>query len=129
MELREITPVLEPVHISGNFTGQQIIRDLCSRIADKLSRDDRLRATDVYRAYCAEVVITLQDVDTTTVAAQVKAGNFDAARPVECVTLATEGNTGPDQSLEHPVVPEDLEPTPRGRYPERDTGTGQFVRK
>jgi hypothetical protein len=59
------------------LTGEEIIIDLCSQIAEKLRRDCNLRGTDSYAGgYSAKVTVHVEayGIDTVTVEAKVNTG-------------------------------------------------------
>jgi len=70
-------------------SGDQIVDDVCLRIADRLSKDCNLRSSDSYRSYSARVRVDLwlQDVDTTEVNAHLTIGPAESAPPTRTITV------------------------------------------
>ena len=101
-----ITPIMTPVEVSGQISGDRIVTDILSRIREKLEASNSLRSVDSYQGYSfvAEVQLQLQDVDRVEVTASVKAGVIDPGKPATRATLSDEVAAQGDQSLEQPVV-------------------------
>lgn len=101
-----LVPIMTPVEVSGQISGDKIIADILSRIREKLEASNSLRSVDSYHGYSfvAEVQLQLQDVDRVEVAASVKAGVIDPGKPVTRATLSDDVAAQGDQSLEKPVV-------------------------
>ena len=101
-----LVPVMTPISVPGQISGDRIIDDLLNRIREKLERSNDLRHVDSYTGYSAEGEIRLQlkAVDMVAVAAQVKVGAIDPALPVQRIALNDDVAAKADQSLEKPVV-------------------------
>jgi hypothetical protein len=99
--------IAEAVAIPGTISGSSIVRDLLSRIADKLNRDCSLRPLDVYSGYSYRVSVELQlhDVYPTTVTAEVAVGRIDPKLEVQQIELGSDITAAePEASnLERPV--------------------------
>jgi hypothetical protein len=101
-----LIPVMEPVQVSGQISGDRIVTDILSRIRERLESSNSLRSVDSYQSYnfTAEIQLQLRDVDRVEVAASVKAGVIDPSQPVQRVTLQDDVAAEGDQSLEKPIV-------------------------
>jgi hypothetical protein len=109
-----LEPIMEAVSVPGTISGSEIVDDVCSRIADRLSRDCNLRASDCYGGYAftASVEIQLLDVYPVTVSAQVAVGALNRQLPSQHVALGSEvSGEQPDSAhLEKPIDPEGFTP-------------------
>jgi hypothetical protein len=77
---------LEPIEPpQTELTGEEIIEDVCTRLAEELSRSCYLTAISAYHGYSGRISAELQllDFDTTTVKATATIGNPDLVRPSE----------------------------------------------
>jgi hypothetical protein len=130
---RTVEPVTEAIPLPGSICGSDVISDVCSRIAKKLSMSCDLRAVDNYARYSARITIELQlvDVDQVAVAAEVIVGTIDPKLRVEHITVTVptvvseEGRKiSPFESalLERPVNGTVLE-TPKRFYAPRNRAT------
>jgi hypothetical protein len=101
-----LIPVMEPIQVSGQISGDRIVTDILSRIRERLESSNSLRSVDSYQSYnfTAEIQLQLQDVDTVPVAAHANAGVIDPRQPVQRVTLQDDVAAEGDQSLEKPIV-------------------------
>lgn len=104
--MNTLSPIMEPVHVPGQISGDKIIADILRLIRERLEASNSLRSVDSYQGYgfVADVQLQLQDVDRVEVAASVKAGVIYPAKPVQRVTLQDDVAAQGDQSLEKPVV-------------------------
>jgi hypothetical protein len=53
----------EPIIVAASISGAEVIDQLCSHIAEKLSCSGDLRHSDAYRTFSAKVTIELQLAD------------------------------------------------------------------
>ena len=101
-----LVPVMEPIQVSGQISGDKIITGILDRIREKLEVSNSLRSVDSYQgfSFTAEVQLQLHDVDIVPVAAHANAGVIDPRQPVQRVTLQDDVAAEGDQSLEKPIV-------------------------
>jgi hypothetical protein len=108
-----LTPSME-VGVPGIISGTGVIKDLCRRIAERLSRDCDLRASDAYSGYSAQVTIRIQltDVYPCEVSADITVGKIDEQLPSARITLRPDVliAAGGQPNLERPVVTPPEEP-------------------
>jgi hypothetical protein len=91
---------MEEVAVEGRISGQDVIDDLCDRIAERLSKSCDLRVTDSYGAYTAKVTIslTLEDMGVVEVHEQMIIGSPDAT-PSEHIVIDADA-VSPEQVRE-----------------------------
>ena len=85
-----VEPVMEPVSAGATISGEDVITDLCACIAERLSRDCNLRASDCYTSYAAQVSIDLQlvDIDRVEVKDDIVIGTLDPEKPSQHIKVA-----------------------------------------
>jgi hypothetical protein len=81
---------MEPIlGVTETLSGEDVIADLCERIADELRDDCCLRGSDGYTGYSAKVVIEIQllDIDTQSVKRTIAFGKPIPGQPSHQIVL------------------------------------------